>query len=866
MATSPSQTTRPQLSTDVLSGLQSATGYKIDILETSGLVQIVVGNTLPTVDGYYIFPTSYTGPLPLGVALNDVTVRANAGATFGLYQVYANCPFSIRTTTNEVYQKSLTSIAWVYQGTGHHGVLDVANQSVTGSINIGVANIDDYSLFNVNQTTSGIEVTLPSPTLLTANRVITVNNIGSLALIVNTVSIAANSAVNYLWDGDSWVPAGGSGSGSSVLNYNLTTAYTAGQQAIRRGVVIQTNAAVPASTVFNWGTAGATWKPVLDPVYTWGGVWSNATTYVGNEVVVTSTTSNQLYRCTVGHLNIDPSTSGSGENWEDFLSVDIDSFKGATLTKAGNKGLVPFSVAGNTDGILHGDNTWTGARLKNTDISDLAIGGDITNGVSTIQPSIIDRYIVTQTTAGQVVTVPTPSRVGTPNYAGRVIWVMSAAASTASFDLYGKTVGPGDVVELFWDESTWLVINVSHKNEIQFVSSDTTLTTWGLTVYASTGLTLTLPTAVGHAGERITVKRAGVSTGVVGFLNFGAETLDGTSASNGISLVYGQAVTFESDGTNVYTVSRLVDEGAAVSVGNSAPDPFHTRKIQMIASGAGPHSVANPALYSSAPTLFTTQLKNSAVVPASFVFANTWKAKDGQDFGTITLAVGEYRHIEWQSDVNASTLRVVIDSKDNGQPAIQDWVALSTVRQGELRKITSQGVAVYISSSSERTTTATLDAAELANWTYVSQGAIGSFTVSEAIVEKTKILVSSLLYERTASGTTTASFDDTEKASWRILNPPRVEIRTITADYTAQEWDEVILVDTTAGNVTVTIPVTLSTGKKVVVHKTVSANSMIVASTALVKTNFTLGTTESFNGIYSNIPYYVANNTVRVYS
>jgi nitrous oxidase accessory protein NosD len=121
-----------------------------------------------------------------------------------------------------------------------------------------------------------------------------------------------------------------------------------------------------------------------------------------------------------------------------------------------------------------------------------------------------------------------------------------------------------------------------------------------------------------------------------------------------------------------------------------------------------------------------------------------------------------------------------------------------------------------------------------------------------------QLLKGALIYESTANRLTGATFDDTEKAFYKIINPVAEEIRTVTANYTAKAWDSVIYVDTTAGNVTVTLPNTLVDGKRITVHKLVAANSMIVAgptATGLVTSGFALAASETFGTRFTNIPY-----------
>jgi hypothetical protein len=224
MATSPSFITKPVLADSTTSGLQSPVGFKVDQLNSALFVNIVTGNTLPSTDGYYLFPNGYAGPLPLGVSLNDIAVRANAGATFALYTAYVDAPFWIRTNLDEIYQKSAQSSKWVYQGVGHKGVLDLTDQATSGQLNMGALLVDDYGLINVGQTTVGpVTLTIPLPANPVKGRFLVLNNTGNQTFSINGLNLDANKAANFIWDGDSWNLAGGGG-GTSASASTIVTA------------------------------------------------------------------------------------------------------------------------------------------------------------------------------------------------------------------------------------------------------------------------------------------------------------------------------------------------------------------------------------------------------------------------------------------------------------------------------------------------------------------------------------------------------------------------------------------------------------------------------------------------------------------
>jgi len=89
-------------------------------------------------------------------------------------------------------------------------------------------------------------------------------------------------------------------------------------------------------------------------------------------------------------------------------------------------------------------------KIATLPIGNLATGGNIGTAAATVD--IASSFEVTQTTAGQAVTLPNP----TDGLAGDLVRVANAPASTASFTMYGVKVPAGQYAEFFWDGSAWL--------------------------------------------------------------------------------------------------------------------------------------------------------------------------------------------------------------------------------------------------------------------------------------------------------------------------------------------------------------------------------------------------------------------------
>lgn len=88
---------------------------------------------------------------------------------------------------------------------------------------------------------------------------------------------------------------------------------------------------------------------------------------------------------------------------------------------------------------------------------------------------------------------------------------------------------------------------------------------------------------------------------------------------------------------------------------------------------------------------------------------------------------------------------------------------------------------------------------------------------------------------------------------------PAPSLKTVSADYTALVTDDVLLVDTTAGSVIITLPTTFNASKQITVHKLVAANVLTVSSdtaSTQVSTAGAVVSTESFTIRFTNLPMF----------
>jgi hypothetical protein len=139
---------------------------------------------------------AFNGNTTIGNASTDtLTVNANANFTGNLSIAGGN------TFTNS--------------GSSVYTAQAVSNLPTGGAIGTAAATVDGATTFNISQTTISQAITLPSPTTITAGRIVYVNNVGSASFTMYGTTIGTNGSNAFIWNGSQWVTTV-SLSGSSI--------------------------------------------------------------------------------------------------------------------------------------------------------------------------------------------------------------------------------------------------------------------------------------------------------------------------------------------------------------------------------------------------------------------------------------------------------------------------------------------------------------------------------------------------------------------------------------------------------------------------------------------------------------------------
>jgi Chaperone of endosialidase len=208
------------LSSSLIVDADISSGANIALSKLAGGTNIVTSVTAPTgsnVNGGSIASNTLTLSFADGInpGLVSTTAQTFAGAktfTGNLSQTGAT---SFSTGTGAVSLNGNTTISGVNTfttGTGLttiagallRGTQNIANLATGGAIGTAATTVDVASSFNINQTTAGQIILLPSPTTVTAGRVVTLQNIGTTSFFVGGLTLSTNSSSEFIWNGSSW--------------------------------------------------------------------------------------------------------------------------------------------------------------------------------------------------------------------------------------------------------------------------------------------------------------------------------------------------------------------------------------------------------------------------------------------------------------------------------------------------------------------------------------------------------------------------------------------------------------------------------------------------------------------------------------
>jgi hypothetical protein len=201
-------------------------------------------------------------------------------------------------------------------------------------------------------------------------------------------------------------------------------------------------------------------------------------------------------------------------------------------------------------------------KYKTLNVADVATGGDIGAAATTVD--LYTAFLVTQTTAGQALTLPAP----TAPYVGQVAYVKNTTTNSTSFTMYGTTVAAGAIIGLTYNGTTWAVAS-SSTTKLSSLTAATATNTIDNTANAQTWNWSTATTQT-----PLSMNFDGLTTGTgLALATTGAAALNSTdglfSVKNTSALTNGKLAIFQANSTAGSGLNILTNGN--VGIGTASP-------------------------------------------------------------------------------------------------------------------------------------------------------------------------------------------------------------------------------------------------------------------------------------------------------
>lgn len=259
-----------------------------------------------------------------------------------------------------------------------------------------------------------------------------------------------------------------------------------------------------------------------------------------------------------------------------FTGVNTFSSAGTALqvtnnaTIGGTLGVTGLTTA--SGGLTTGNGslfTNGGATLNNTlaignlDYSGSGNTGSIGAAASTVD--IYTNFTIAQTTAGQTITLPTPTSTTT----GRLIYVTNVGS--AGYNMAGSVVSPGVTMQFVWNSTTSSWSLVTSGTSGSYIQNGTSVQTANFNIQSNAvgSVTATIQGANSQTANILEVKQAGVGTAVFSISAAGDGTFSNNLTVNGNTII-GNATT-----DRLTLTSQLLGQDALVFQG-ATDDGFTT--------------------------------------------------------------------------------------------------------------------------------------------------------------------------------------------------------------------------------------------------------------------------------------------------
>ena len=310
-------------------------------LDTSAGAQTLTG-IVAGADGQVLTLMNTDAALSVALGNNDSSSVAGNRIITG---TGSSMSISAGASIQMVYDKTGTAATSFWRVVGGSGGGSSSASSVTlgdfatgGSVGTAVATVDTYTNLNIAQTTTLQTLTLPTPTVTTAGKMITVNNTGTANFTMYGSQVSAGSNTTaFVWNGTAWnaLNAASNVSAEYGENNGITNAQT-----------VSTTLVDVAGSSFTLPSAG-TWEVTYNIfANNAGAAQTTIRVYDSSNVMVPNSQASAQHQASGGPLPV--------SNTARITTTGAATYKLRGVTDA------------NTSTIFNNDNTVQGGRSKIT--------------------------------------------------------------------------------------------------------------------------------------------------------------------------------------------------------------------------------------------------------------------------------------------------------------------------------------------------------------------------------------------------------------------------------------------------------------------------------------------------------------------
>lgn len=531
------------------------------------------------------------------------------------------------------------------------------------------------------------------------------------------------------------------------------------------------------------------------------------------------------------------------------LSGDTTIAANKNLAAASGTGSVDFSAASGTfkttTGMttVGGNLTVVGSTLLTSDtVDDLVSGGSIGSAATTVD--VITSFLIDQTSTGQTLTLPTP----TDTTAGRSVVVSNVGS--AAFTMGGVSIEPARSAVFVWNGSVWsalgggsgncdptkqtvcnggntlaaaLTVGTTDAQALNLATNGTNRFVINGTASTMTGQGNTTLTTASNGSLTLSTNGSGaisIDSGAAGAINIG-------TGANAKTITMGNA-------TGITSLAFLTGTGGTTNTSTTISGTANAFTANAVTTGTAMNITANALTNGKALNVASSSTGMTGSLAGIYLTGsnagNTGSLLTLQSSGALSQATG-----------------ISVDTSTSAGLAASFAGAIATKRGSDF---STTGVSTNVDFGN--TSLVRLTGASTQTIDSIAGGSDGKIltilnAAAQAAVIRDSSTATGLAANKVKTGTggdLTLAVDasvqliyDSGSTVWRVVGGAGSGASTTVASCTTTAncttalggvWNKTLLVDTTAGNVTVNLPTAVANSGKTITVKKVSSDGNVV--------------------------------------